>query len=143
MKRLATIIAALTIMTMANVASAYEFTPGQICQVTDPTTAGYYWVDFYAAGTNGTYTICPITRTYSSVNQATAYVYNPSGSTTWGYINFVATNGSYTNFSSASTTTAGNTSISFSAINTGGYDGFVNFEMYMPSGGEIFGFFTN
>jgi hypothetical protein len=143
MKRLATIIAALAIMTMANVASAYEFTPGQICQVTDTTSASYYWTQFYASGTNGTYAICPVIRTYSSVSQATAYVYNPSGSTTGGYINFVSVYGTYTNFNYASTTTAGATSINFAAINTNGNNGFVNFEMTVPASGGIYGFFTN
>jgi hypothetical protein len=146
MKRLATIIAALGIMTMANVASAYEFTPGQICQFTDYDTNApvvtYNWPAMYA-GANQAYVICPIPRTYNSVSSAIAYVYNPSGSTFWGYLNFVNTDGTYTNFNSASTTTAGNTTLGFSAINTGGYNGFVNFELYVPAGGAVRGFFTN
>ena len=71
MKRLVTIVAVFGIMTMAKVASAYEFSPGQVCQATDPTTVSYGWTQLYA-GTNGAYVICPITRTYSSVGQATA-----------------------------------------------------------------------
>jgi hypothetical protein len=146
MKRLATLFAVLGIMTMANAASAYEFTPGQHCQVTDYDTnspvVSYTWMQMYA-GANGAYAICPVTRTYSSVNQATAYVNNPSDATTWGYLNFVSTDASYTNYNSASTATAGNVSIAFAPINTSNHDGFVNFEMYVPANGGIYGFFSN
>lgn len=148
MKRLATIIVALGMLALANVASANEYTPGQACQVTNTTSdhssliLSYYWTQAYAP--NGAYTICPVIRTYSSVSAAKAYVSNPSGSTTSGYVNFVSTDGGYTNYNRAETSTAGNATITFSAIsNPSGLNGFVNFEMTIPAGGGIYGFYSN
>jgi hypothetical protein len=148
MKRLVTFIAMLGITVAASVASANEYTPGQICQVTSTTAdhsaliMNYGWVS--ASSSDGAYTICPVTRTYSSVSAAKAYVYNPSGASTGGYVNFVSTDDSYTNFNYASTSTAGSTSITFAAIsNPSGLNGFVNFEMTIPANGGIYGFYSN
>jgi hypothetical protein len=142
----------LGIMASTNVALAWEFTPGQICQVT-PTTAdhanltlNYGWVTASAitnTSTDTVYTVCPVPRTYSSVSTATAYVYNPSGATTGGYINYVSTDTSVTSFHYASTTTAGYTSIAFAPPDSAGTNGFLNFELWLPAGGGVVGFHTN
>jgi hypothetical protein len=145
---LATIIAVLGTMAVANVALANEFTPGQICQVNTTTTdhsaltLSYGWVE--ATAPTGAYAVCPMTRTYSSVSSAKAYIYNPTGQTTSGYINFVNTDDTYTNYNYASTTTVGNTSLTFTAIsNPSGLNGFVNFEMFIPANGGVYGFYSN
>ena len=141
MKRISTMLAALAVITMINVASANEYTPAQICQSTDPTDVSYGWTSLYA--TDSAYVICPVTRTYSSVSTARAYVYNPSNKTTSGYVNFVSLDGSYTNYNSASTSTSGNQTLTFSAINTNGNQGFINFEMTIPQYGSVYGYYSN
>jgi len=143
MKRIATILVALGILTKASVASAWEFTPAQHCQTNQAGSLTYAFADIWAGG-SGSYVVCGVTRTYYSVTTARADVSNPSDATTSGYVNFTSEDGNYLTWNSGSTSAVGAQQISFAAIsNPTNVPGFVTFDMNLPANGVLRGFHTN
>lgn len=141
MKRLATILTALGLLTSAGVASAWEFTPGAACQ-SDTQGAVYHGWSGLSANQD-TYVVCPVTRTYSSVGTARADVSNPGG-TVSGWVNFTTEDGNYSDCNYNSTDATGAIQLSFPAIeNPTGQEGFVTFDLNLPAGAVVRGFHSN
>jgi hypothetical protein len=145
MKRFSLVIAMLSMFAAINSVSANEFTSANACQLSSG-AATYSW-DYLSASVDGTYVICPVTRTYSWINTGRIYVNNnPSGKQTCGYINFISLDGSYAKYTSQKcTTTTGRSTIDFgnNPVDTQSKDGYLTFDITLPSGGQLAGLFTN
>ncbi len=144
MKRLSIVSAMLCLFALINTASANEYTSGNNCQANSGTVS-YSW-DYLYASTDA-YVICPVTRTYSWINAAKIYFnYTPNAAGTCAYVNFISLDGSYTQYHpQVCASASGRTMIDFgnNPVDTQNKEGYLTFDISMPSGAQLAGVFSN
>jgi len=150
LKGLCFVVMLVGVVATAQLASANSFVHASVCNWDQDAYPDMYygWNYIYnssSASISG-YVICSPTRTYSWINDAEAYVYKPANTYFSGYANFISKDGGCTDWQSGSLSysSSGNKKIDFTPTpNDCNTDGYMNYELYIPASGYVYGFYTN